>query len=339
MRYAHLIKALTEFPAGESESGDLAAGNDLQALFAAMLDGGVPELELGGLLVALAGRPSSQAMLPAMLSAFSAALAPRVLALQWLEGRSAAAPRPVVIPAYGAVRTQRNLAPLVALVLQRLHVPVLVHGTLEGHGGVASAYVFRELGIMPSTTLAQAHAALERDRLAFVPTGVIAPGLAQLLSLRGRLGVRGICQAMALLLDPFAGEGMRMVAADDADTQAVLRSVLLSEDGASLLLRGTEGEAFVNPRRRPRIEMIRDGAACLLFEQEPAHEDDAGVDDSDASPRATAAWMTRVLEGSATLPLPILNQLACCIFASGHATDLNEAKAIVAVEARSLAAA
>ncbi len=49
--------------------------------------------------------------------------------------------------------------------------------------------------------------------------------------------------------------------------------------------------------------------------------------------------MMRVLEGSATLPMPILNQLACCLHASGHAADLNEAKAIVAVEARSLAAA
>ncbi len=58
-----------------------------------------------------------------------------------------------------------------------------------------------------------------------------------------------------------------MVAADDAATQDALRSVLLSEGGASLLLRGTEGEAFVNPRRRPRIELIRDGAASLLFEK------------------------------------------------------------------------
>ncbi len=209
MRYAHLIKALTEFPTGEHGTEGPVAGHVLQGLFAAMLDGGVPELELGGLLVALAGPASSQTMLPAMLSAFSAALSPRVLALSWPAGGTATGPRPVVIPAYGGVRTQRNLAPLVALVLQRLHVPVLVHGTLEGHGGVASAYVFRELGVMPSTTLAQAQAVLERDRLAFVPTGVIAPGLAQLLSLRSRLGVSGICQAMALLLDPFAGAGMR----------------------------------------------------------------------------------------------------------------------------------
>lgn len=331
MSYAHLVKALSghggpDFPAQRGE---------MQQLFAAMLDGGVPELELGALIVALAGRPMSANL----LLDFSAALSARMLAMPWLEPAPGAGPHPVVIPAYGSVHRQRNLAPLVALVLQRLHIPVLVHGTLEGHGGVASAYVFRELGIMPCTTQAQAQAALERDRLAFVPTGVIAPGLARLLSLRSRLGVGGPCDVMALLLDPFAGAGMRLVAADDAQTLSALRGVLLCEDGTSLLMQGTEGEAFVNPHRRPRIELVRDGAASVLFEQETAHEDIAEGDDAGAGARATASWMTRVLQGAATMPQPILNQLACCLYASGQAADLNEAKAIVAVEARSLATA
>ena len=105
-----------------------------------------------------------------------------------------------------------------------------------------------------------------------------------------------------------------------------------------MLTRGTEGEVFVNPRRRPRIELIRDGAASMLFDQEGTHEEEV-VPEGDHSPRATAAWTRRVLEGAATMPLPLLNQLACCLFAAGHAGDLNKAKAIVAVEARSLATA
>jgi hypothetical protein len=45
------------------------------------------------------------------------------------------------------------------------------------------------------------------------------------------------------------------------------------------------------------------------------------------------------LIGEAPVPLPIVNQLACCLYASGYTSDMNQAKAIVAVETGSLAAA
>lgn len=331
MSYSQMIKALCD----ERATEDVPGVEESQQIFGAMLDGGIPELELGALLIALATRPASLDM----RLGFGAALASRVHSLPLPEGESHPDLHPIVIPAYGAARAQRNLAPLVALILQRLHIPVLVHGTLEGHGGVASAYIFRELGVMPCMTLAQAGAALARDRLAFVPTGVIAPGLAQLLALHRRLGTTGICLAMASLLDPFNGAGMRVVAADHAADLDGMRELLLAEGGAGLLMQGTEGEAFVNPRRRPRIELVRDGASTALYEQEAAHDIDNEWVEADFGARATAAWMRRVLAGHAALPQPIINQLACCLYAAGHSTDLNEAKAIVAVETRSLAAA
>ena len=43
--------------------------------------------------------------------------------------------------------------------------------------------------------------------------------------------------------------------------------------------------------------------------------------------------------GHAPLPTPLVNQLACCLYASGYAQDMNQAKAIVAVETGSLAVA
>jgi anthranilate phosphoribosyltransferase len=132
---------------------------------------------------------------------------------------------------------------------------------------------------------------------------------------------------------------MRIVAADDFDELDGMRALLLAEGGAALLMHGTEGEAFVNPRRRPRIELIRDGGSRVLYEQEPAHEECSDVAEADVGARATAAWIRRVLEGQVALPQPIINQLACCLYASGHSADLNQAKAIVAVETRSLTAA
>ena len=332
VNYAQAIRNIVE---GQDVHAGLEA-REAKQLFAAMLDGGIPELELGALLVALrVGKLPVSAML-----GFEEALAEHVLSLShWQD----AAPRPVVIPAYGAVRGQPNLTPLVAMLLQRLHVPVLVHGTLESHGGLASAYVFRELGIMPCTTLSQARSTLEQERLAFVLTGVLAPGLAALLSLRARTGVIGLCRSMATLLDPFAGAGLRIVATDDPAECACLRELLLATGGTALLMRGVAGEAFANPRRRPRMELIREGASIVLFEQEHSHEHvaemPAAAGEAGGEPRAAANYIRRILAGSAQLPPPIVNQLACCLYASGHTDDLNQAKAIVAVAIRGLAAA
>jgi hypothetical protein len=39
------------------------------------------------------------------------------------------------------------------------------------------------------------------------------------------------------------------------------------------------------------------------------------------------------------MPVPIANQLACCLYGTGYAQDLNQAKAIAAVETGSLAVA
>ena len=325
------LNCIRELVGGE----DVLAGpgtDDARHLFSAMLDGGVPELELGGLLVALGVHPLDTAA----LLGFSDALSERVLKLKAPgDGR-----RPVVIPAYGGALRQPNLTALVALILQRLGIPVLIHGTLESHGRIATAYVLREFGILPCTTLMQAQAALDRDKLAFVPTGVMAPGLAQLLALRGRIGVDGVCLIMARLIDPFVdGGGLRLVSTDTAADLELLRSLLLASGETALVMTGTEGEAFVNPRRRPRIEYVHDGAAQLLFGEEAAHDapDAPDATPAELEPRATAALIRSYLDGTVKLPLPIVNQLACCLYGSGYTADFNEAKAIIAVEARSMA--
>jgi anthranilate phosphoribosyltransferase len=56
-------------------------------------------------------------------------------------------------------------------------------------------------------------------------------------------------------------------------------------------------------------------------------------------PSATALWIRRALSGKVPLPLPLINQLACCLYATGYTADMNQAKALVAVEAGSLVAA
>jgi anthranilate phosphoribosyltransferase len=200
-------------------------------------------------------------------------------------------------------------------------------------------YVLRELGIMPSATLAQAQDRLDNEGIAFVPTALLAPGLAELLSLRARLGVRSPAHSMAKLIDPFAGESLRVVSASHPPHLAGLRSALLASSAHALLLQSTEGEPFANPERRPRLEYFWAGSSQLLFDAEIDTLKSSSTLPTGIDAVATAAWIRQALAGETSVPLPLVNQLACCLFAAGYTCDLNQAKAIVAVQTGSLAAA
>ncbi len=322
MSYARFIK---EVGRGTKGARDLTS-DEAYELYAAMLDGGVPDLELGAIVLAL--RLKTEAV--SELLGFYQALSERLHRLQPPDGEV----RTVLIPSYNGARAQPNLMPLVALLLQRLGIPVLVHGALDGYGRVASAFVFAALGVQPCTTLAQVQTALDEKKLAYVPTAVLAPGLAQLLALRQRLGVRNSAHTLAKLIDPFGGASLRLVCMTHPDYLQKMREFFAATGDTALIMRGTEGEAYANPKKRPRIELYREGGAELLFEQEHIEPLAQGAQDIDA--KSTAAYIRAALEGALPLPLPIVNQVACCLYGCGYAGDLNQAKAIAAVELRAL---
>jgi len=326
MTYAHYIK---EIGRGAQGARNLSS-DDARQLYAAILDGGVPDLELGAILLALRVKGES---LDEMLG-FLSAVDDRTSLLDKPHGRV----RPVVLPSYNGARKEANLTPLLALLLQRFGVPVLVHGLLEGFGRVTTGHIFRELGIMPATTTHQAQTMLQEKGLAFVPLTALAPGLHNLLALRARMGVRNSAHSLVKMLNPFEGEAVIVAPATHPDFIELMRNMLLARGERAILLRGTEGEPFANPKRRPRLEFIHAGMVDVLFEAE--HESLRALpslpDGADAA--QTARWTQRVLDKQAALPKPIANQLACLLYASGYAEDFNQAKAIVAVEANALAA-
>jgi anthranilate phosphoribosyltransferase len=318
MSLAHYIKQITE-------TGELNF-DEAYHLYGAMLDGGVPELELGAIMLATHMRSEA---VPELLG-FHRALNERVYPLSVPSGNV----RPVVFPTYGGALTQPNLLPLIALLLQRFHVPVLLHGTLEGNGRIATAYILRELGVMPCATLTQAQQTLANEGLAFVPTAVLSPGLAVLLSLRSRLGVRSAAHLLAKLIDPFCGEALRVVSASDPARLQQIQACLLETQAHALLLQSTDGEAFANPQRRPLLEYFHEGHSSVLFEAErikTVHQTAHAID-----AHTTAQWIRLALTGEVPLPLPLVNQLACCLYGAGYTQDINQAKAIVAVETGSL---
>jgi len=327
MNYSALLKQL----AGEAAAPRDLAEWEAEALFAAMLDGGVPELELGALLSMLHQKGESASE----LTGFARALRDRVARIDRVHGSVL----PVVLPSYGGAHGEPNLLALLALLLQRFRVPVLIHGALNREGSVTAAYVLRELGILPSLGTGQAREQLLAQGIAFMPGGALAPGLATLMSLQARLGVHSIAHLMAQLLSPFPDGCVRVIGASDPAQFAKLQQYFLASGEVAILLEGMAGEPFANVHRRPRIERYDGGMCTVLFEAEAESVRALGGQPCSSEPAATAHWIRAALAGKVPLPMPLINQLACCLFATGYTQDMNQAKALVAVEAGSLTAA
>ncbi len=189
-----LNKIIKEVGRGKNHARDIDFDSAL-ALYGAMLDGEVPDLEMGSILIALRIKGEGEAE----MRGFYQAMQSRVMRLQAPSGR----PMPVVIPSYNGARRQGNLTPLLAQVLNRLGLPVLVHGVSDDATRVTSEAVFAALGIVPVTTAEQAQAKLDRGELAFITIDHLCPPMAKQLSLRWRMGVRNSAHTLAKLATPF----------------------------------------------------------------------------------------------------------------------------------------
>lgn len=314
MSYATLIRQI--------EAGEGVGFVDARALGAALLDGGVPELETAAFLVAFNQHdPGTEAWL-----GLHAALAERLPGFVAPEGPF----RTVVLPAYHGVRTHPHLTPLLALLLRSFGIPVLIHGVLEGAGGTAAAYVLRELGVMPCAHVAQVNAQLQEEGLAFAPVALLSPGLAALLALRARLGIDGWGTRLVALADVLGERSLRVTPVASSEAMPRVCAVVEALGGHALVLEGCEGEAFADPLQRPDMVLVQDGRAHQAYEAQPAATPPINLPAVDA--RATGAWTARVMHEHLPLPLPIRNQLAACLYAAGYTEDLNQARAITALD-------
>jgi anthranilate phosphoribosyltransferase len=279
-----------------------------RVLLAAVLDDKVPPLERNALLLAYHIKGETVAE----LTGFVAALGDRVARLEPPADR----PRPVLLPTYNGARRLPNLTALLALLLKRYGVPVLLHGPAgEGpdFGRVATAAVLGELGVEPAMSVTDAQQRLDNEGIAYAPIAVLAPALAGLLALRRRMDLRGSAHTLAKLIDPFHGAGFRVISISHPEYLAPMRDFLAASRADALLLRGTEGEPFANPRRQPQLEWFEAGVSSVLFEPEIGTPATLSALPATIDAVSTAKWITAALAGEVPIPLPILNQLACCL--------------------------
>jgi anthranilate phosphoribosyltransferase len=311
---AGLIREMGRGPHGSRDLTEAAACE----LYGAMLDGQVPEMELGAIQIALRVKGEG----PDELRGFYRALEARLASVEPPGGGA----RPVVLPSYNGARRQANLTPLLALLLGRLGVPVLIHGAPDAHGRVTSERVLEALDIQPCRDLAEARRRLAADAIAYVPVELLVPGLGALLATRNRLGLRSSSHTLAKLIDPFGGRALRVVSVSHPDYVERMGRFLRDTSARALLMRGTEGEPYANPKRRPRVELFRDGETEVLYEAETGTihalpELPAGIDAD-----TTAAWTREVLAGDVPVPAPLIDQVGCCLYGTGRAPALAAAR-------------
>ncbi|MGQ3053712.1 MAG: DNA-binding protein YbiB [Roseateles sp.] len=299
MDYATLIKELGRGPRG---SRDLSR-EQAEALFGAMLDALVPDMELGAMLIALRVKGESADEVAGFLAAMQA----RTAAMQ-----APAGPRTVLLPSFNGARKQANLMPLVALLLAREGVPVLIFGRHDFDSRHSPFELLDALGLPASPTLADAEERLARDKLAVLPLQSLNPGLNALMALRPRLGVRNSSHSLAKLVNPFpTGRGVRVVAVthpEYLDSMAAALPGLTTNGGRALLMRASEGEAYAHLRRKAHLIGFQDGATAALH---PADTADLDWPLSPAcAPADNATLIRAMLEGREPLPPRILEQVA-----------------------------
>ncbi|MDE3208852.1 MAG: DNA-binding protein YbiB, partial [Pseudomonadota bacterium] len=199
MNFAALIRQVSRGHPGRGMTPEEAC-----FLFGRILDGFIPDLELGALILALRIRTESVHE----LLGFHRALVQRSRQMKW-KGPFL----PVVLPTYNGARHHVNLTPLLALMLQRLDLPVLLHGVHESYGRVTSVRILEKWGIDPAHTLEEAEKQLESRKIAYIEPELVYPGIEQLLNYRTRLGVRNSAHSLVKLMNPFDCPSLRMIAA------------------------------------------------------------------------------------------------------------------------------
>lgn len=317
MDYRKIIK---EIGRGKNHARDLDF-DTARGLYSRMLSGDVPDLELGGILLALRIKGEGEAE----MLGFYEAMQQQTIRLT----PPVAKPMPIVIPTYNGARKQANLTPLLAILLNKLGFPVLVHGVSIDPTRVVSETIFAMLGIEATLHAGQAQAKLEGHQPVFMPVSALCPPLEKQLSLRWVMGVRNSAHTLAKLATPFEkAAALRLSSVSHPEYVARVGKFFADIGGRGLLMHGTEGEVYANPQRCPQINLIDAEGTRVLFERQDAQAQ--AVLPTAKDPETTARWIEHCLSGREAVPASLKIQMACCLVATGECESLDIALARIA---------
>jgi anthranilate phosphoribosyltransferase len=272
------------------------------AVFSAVLDQQVSDLELGAFLMAMRIKAET---VPELIG-FTQAVHERCTALPVPSNPA------VVLPSYNGSRRLPNLTALLAGLLAQRGLPVWVHGPLRDPHRVSTAEVFEALAWVCTPQAEAIQLAWSRQQAVFLPIEVLCPPLARLLSLRWTLGVRSSGHSVAKLINPSPNQPvMRVVNYTHPEYVQSLTEMLQQTQAHAMLLRGTEGEPVADPRRQPRLDVYLNGQLqndlSRPLQEGPLAELPQLASHNDAA--STAQFTLDVLRGALPVPAPLQTQV------------------------------
>jgi len=286
---------------GRGAKGARSLGVDAaRDLMAQLLDGRLSDLEVGAFAIAMRMKGDSLDELSGFLLALHERLNPLT------------SDRAVVsIASYNGARRLPNLVPLLALLLSRAGVRVLVHGPLNDPNRVTTAQVFEALGLPPATSAGAAAADWRHRNCSFVPTGLLSSSLERLLEVRRTVGLRNSGHTIAKMMSPVTGAPCLCLMSYTHPEFGQLMADHAQRAARHVgLLRGTEGEAVADPRRRlrqriwlhgrPQADLSVDEAAALGSVPDLPAASDAAT---------TARWIEAALDEEVSVPPAITEQV------------------------------
>lgn len=277
-----------------------------QELYAAMLDGRVSDLEMGGILLAMRIKGETIDEIHGFLAAAEGRM-------QLLEAPRNSEYAGVIIPSYNGARKRPNLTPLLAMLLARQGVPVLLHGVKADVGRVASADIWRAMDLKFAESADEANQQLVKEGLSFITIDVLAPAMHRLLEMRRVLGLRNSTHTLVKVLQPFIQPALRLTSYTHPEYQVMLDDYftqkLRAQRGAAFLMRGTEGETVASTGRAQQITAYFEGESSIVQEQvsQLSSEPEDLPEGIDAE--STARWTLELARGERPIPQNIANQI------------------------------
>lgn len=300
---------LKEIGRGKEGARDLSR-TDAYQLYAAMLDGRVSDLEMGGILIAMRIKGETIDEIAGFLDAAEDGL-------QRIQAPDDSRFSPIVIPSYNGARKRPNLTPLLAFLLAREGAPVFVHGLLQDAGRVTTAEIFSAMGAEIALDVGQAEQRMRDSQPVFMPLQSLSPVMHRVLMMRQVLGLRNSTHTLVKILQPMSQAALRLSSYTHPEYQTMLDSYFKQlaphVRGVTLLMRGTEGETVASTGRAQRIDCYWHGRCETLQEASTQLIAEPENLPLDLDAKSTAAWITDVLADRIPVPVNIQKQLEHCL--------------------------